>query len=172
MTPTRLRLLLVLAALAAVIGWCTVQLYGSLFGQTLPVSWTAAVTMFVLALAIFIWALLIRPRIKRKQGTRPISPFIAARTAALAMAASRTGALVAGFYLGVAVELLNRFDVPATRQRLWFSLATVVASILVVMAALWLEHICRLTEGEDDNKNPRGIPDEQSADWVHPRQLG
>lgn len=104
MTPTRPLLLVALAVLAGAIGFATVSLWETAFGRTLPVPLMASITLFLLAVAIFIWAILIRPRLLRKEGTKPISPFTAARTAALAMAASRTGALVVGFYLGTALN--------------------------------------------------------------------
>lgn len=156
-----------LAAPAGVIGFCTVELLMAIFGIGFPVPWTAAATLLILAVAIFIWALLIRPRLMRKKGTRPISPFIAARTAALAMAASRTGAIVGGFYLGVALELAVRFENGFARQRLWLALAAVVGSILMILAALWLEYICRLPDGGEDTLGPgQGAAD--GGDWVLP----
>ncbi len=168
-TPTRPRILCVLAVLATAIGWSSVQLFESLFGRPIPVPWSAAATMAVLAAALFVWAIGILPRLKKKPGTRPLSPFIAARTAALAMAASRTGALVTGFYVGIAVALAGKFDNAVFRQRLWFALAAVAASILVVLAALWLEYICRLPGALDDHDKLDVAPEpEDTSGWVHP----
>lgn len=167
--PTRLWLLAVLAVLAGAIGFAMVGIWDTAFGRTLPVPWTAAATLLILALALFFWALALRPRILRKSGTTPVSPFVAARTAALAMAASRTGALVAGFYLGAAAMFSSRMYIEAARERLWFSLAAAVAAALVVLAALWLEHICRLPgDDEEDNGNPASARRIESADWVLP----
>lgn len=167
MTTTRPTLLLILAGLAGVVGWATVDLFQSLVGRSLPVPWTAAATLALLAVALFIWALTIRPRILRAKGTRPVSPFVAARTAALAMAASRTGALVAGFYAGIAVQLLSQLDNAVAQQRFINALAAVLAGFLLVLAALWLEHICRLP-GDDEPDKQSATVDESAGDWVLP----
>ena len=139
MTPTRPRLLLVLAALAAAIGFATVLLWDSLTGRTLPVPLTAALTLVLLAVALFVWALAMRPRLLGLPNTRPVSPFVATRTAALAMAASRTGAI---------------------------ALACVSAALLVTLAAVWLEYLCRLTKNHDDE--PPAVPGDSDGDWVLP----
>ena len=168
MTPTHPLRLVVLAVLAGAIGFATVGLWESLFDRTLPVPLMASVTLFLLAIAIFIWALLIRPRLLRKPGTKPVSPFTAARTAALAMAASRTGALVGGFYLGTALCFSGKLYIPIAKERLWFSLAAVLGAIAVVLASLWLEHICRLPGNDDDDPTRPGKRDNEPTDWALP----
>jgi hypothetical protein len=79
-----------------------------------------------------------------------MEPLVAARSAALSMAASRTGAVVAGFYAGVAIALAPMWDVPYVRERILVSLAAVGGAVLVVLAALWLERVCRLPPQDDD----------------------
>lgn len=167
MTPTRPWQLVLLAVFAAAIGFASVGLWDAAFGRTLPVPVLAPVTLFFLAVALGIWAFLIRPRILRKPGTKPISPFVAARTAALAMAASRTGAIVGGFYAGVALALSLATATPAVSERLWLSAASMFASLLMVLAALWLEHVCRLRHDDDDDP-PSPTPSQRDADWVLP----
>lgn len=168
MTPTRPWLLIALAVLAAAIGLAAVGLWEALFGRTLPVPVLAPVTMLLIAVALFIWTLLIRPRILRRPGTRPISPFVAARTAALAMAASRTGSLVGGFYAGVAITLVLATATPAVTERMVLAGASAFASLLVVLAALWLEHVCRLSVDDDDDGEPTPLDIDGDADWVLP----
>jgi ABC-type thiamin/hydroxymethylpyrimidine transport system permease subunit len=171
-TPTRPLQLIVLGVLASAIGWAAVQLSQGIFAGTLPVPWTAAMTLALLALSLFCWSLIIRPRILHKKGAKPLSPFVAARSAALAMAASRTGAIVAGFYGGAVIGLSPNYAMAITRQRLWLALAAAVAAVLVVLAALWLEHICRLDDDDKDGpKQGNGVTnrnESQSSDWVLP----
>lgn len=169
MTPTRPLLLVVLAMLAAAVGFAAVGLWEAAFGRTLPVPLMASITLFLLAIAIFIWALLIRPRLVRKEGTKPISPFTAARTAALAMAASRTGALVAGFYLGTALGFSSKLYIPIAKERLWLALAAAGAAVLVVLASLWLEHICRLPGDDDEDGSASPKQEDEPTDWAMPR---
>ena len=76
-------------------------------------------------------------------------PLLAARTAALALAASRTGALIGGFYLGIALGLIGVRDTPTGSVSLAAAVASVLACAVLVGAALWLERLCRLREGDD-----------------------
>lgn len=152
MTPTRIRLLLALAVLSGSIGWALAVLVDKQSGRAVPIPWLAAVTLWFLAIALFIWTVLARPRIKRKPGHRPMAPLVAARTAALAMAGSRTGSLVAGFYAGVCIGTIPARATEAGSATLWISLVSAAGALALTAAALWLEYICRLPsdgEGKD-----------------------
>ncbi|HSN06414.1 MAG TPA: DUF3180 domain-containing protein [Candidatus Angelobacter sp.] len=154
MTPTRARLIVALVVVAAAVGWGVMTVVDAYSDSSLPVPWTAPVVMAVLAVAIALWARGTRARLAGRPGTTPMDPIVAARSAALAMAASRTGAIVGGFYLGVAVALLPSWGVAYVRERAVISLLTVGASGLVIVAALWLEHVCRLPPDTSDDENP------------------
>jgi Protein of unknown function (DUF3180) len=154
MRPTRARVLLALALLGAVVGWALTRLVDIFADRTLPVPWTAPFVMGVLAIALALWARGTNARLRRRPGTRPMDPLVAARSAALAMAASRTGALVAGFYLGVAVALLPDWDISTTRTRIVVSGVGVATGVLVVLAALWLERVCRVPPDPSEESKP------------------
>lgn len=158
-----------LAVLAAAIGFASVGLWDSVFGRTLPVPLMSSITLFLLAVAIFFWAITIRSRFLGKEGTKPVDPFTAARTAALAMAASRTGALVAGFYLGTAIAFTGKLYLPLGQERFLFALLAAAAAILVVLASVWLEYICRLPGDDDDDKPAKPNRDDEPNDWALPR---
>jgi hypothetical protein len=88
-----------------------------------------------------------------------MEPLVAARTAALAMAASRTGAIAGGVYLGIALSFATRWGQEAGRERVITAGLSVLASIAVVAVALWLERMCRLPSdgaGVDDDAAARG----------------
>jgi hypothetical protein len=70
------------------------------------------------------------------------------------MAGSRTGALVAGFYAGVALGLAGSWEVAYVREQVVLALVTVVCSLGVVGAALWLERICRVPPSATDEDRP------------------
>ena len=154
MTPTRPRLLAALVVVSAAVGWGVVRLVDAYFDRSLPVPWTAALVMLVLAIALALWARGTRARLARRPGTKPMDPIVAARTAALAMAASRTGAIVAGFYAGVTVGLLPGWSVAYVRDRVVVSAVTVLTASLVVAAALWLERVCRVPPDASDDPKP------------------
>lgn len=164
MTPTSARLLLTLAAVSAVGGWVVADLVDRFAGRGMPVPWTAPATLAILALALFFWALGMRRRLRDGQ----VDPFVATRTAALAMAASRTGAIAAGVYAGFLVWFAGQWWIEAARARGIASALAVLTAVLVVAAALWLERICRIRDGGQDDDDGNADSD-SSADWVHPR---
>jgi len=167
--PTRLVPLVILAAIGLAGGWVAVQLVERFAGRILSVPWAAAVGLVVLAVAVLIWALVSRPRLLdtshdgrsqrltpaalgSSRPTRPqrMNPLVAARTAALAMAASRTGAVIGGFYLGIALAIIPVISSPTGSATFSASLTCVVACVILVVAAVWLESMCRLRDQDDD----------------------
>ncbi len=165
MTPTSLRLLVTIGVVSAVGGWVVADLVDRLAGRGMPVPWTAPATLAILALALFFWALGMRRRLREGQ----VDPFVAARTAALAMAASRTGAIATGVYAGFLVWFVGQWWIEASRARGVASAVAVVAGVLVVVAALWLERICRIKGDGSDDDDDGSADTDSSADWVHPR---
>lgn len=169
MKPTRLVPLIVLAAIGLAVGWVAVQLVERFSGRILSVPWAAAIGLVLLAAAVLIWALVSRPRLhdashdRRSTRLAPVSvgtarparpprmnPLVAARTAALAMAASRTGAVIGGFYLGIALALIPVIGSPSGSESLSASVTCVVACLILVASAVWLESMCRLRDRDDD----------------------
>ena len=153
MGTTRIRLLVALAAIAGVLGYAVVTIVVGQSGRVIQVPWLAAATLWILGLAMAMWALLSRPRLQghkgAKSGSTRMPPLMAARTAALAMAASRVGSLVAGFYAGVALASLPHRDTPAGMTTTWASAASALGALALVAAALWLEYMCRLPLDDD-----------------------
>lgn len=158
MSPTKLRTLVILAVVAGAVGWAAVELVSGQSGRVIPVPWLAGVTMCLLALGLAFWTLLARPRLMRRPGARPMAPIIAARSAALAMAASRTGALVGGFYAGTAIGALPMRGSEAGSAAIARGLVAVIGSVVLVVVALWLERLCRLPQDDDDDSRGTGAP--------------
>jgi hypothetical protein len=147
---THPRLLIALAVIAGAVGWAVGAIVMGQAGRIIPVPWLAPLTMWVLAVALFIWTLLARPRLRRLPGARPLPPVLAARTAALAMAASRTGALIGGFYLGVLFTVIPRSDTQTGTNTLWAAAVLSAAALAVSLTGLWLERLCQLPARHDD----------------------
>ena len=154
MTPTRVRLLVGMLVVSAAVGWGVATLVDAYADRSLPVPWTAALVMFLLALALALWARGTRARLAHAPGTKPMDPLVAARSAALAMAASRTGAIVAGFYVGVAIAFAPSWELSSARERIVIALVTVVGAGLVVASALWLERVCRVPPDSSEDEKP------------------
>jgi len=53
--------------------------------------------MWILGGGFALWTYFAKPRLKREPGARPFPPLASARLAVLALAGSRTGAVIAGF---------------------------------------------------------------------------
>ncbi len=155
MMPTRIRYLVALAVLLGAVGWGFVQIVDSWMGRLLPVPWLAAAAMWLLAGATLYWTVASRPRLQGRPGTKPMPPVVAARTAALAMAASRGGALVLGFYAGVAIAVIPSVGIPSGASTFWSATLASLGALALVVAALWLEHVCRLPIGPDDRYRDR-----------------
>lgn len=151
MHPTRIRLLVAIAAASAVAGWALATLVDRIGGRYLPVPWTAPMAIWLFAALLAWWAWLVRPRLRRERGTEPLSPFVAARTAALALAASRVGAGVAGIYAGAGLMFLSALDVPAGRGGAIGSGVAALGGVALTSAGLWLEHLCRIDDDADES---------------------
>ena len=161
MKPTRWVPLVAIGAIALAVGWVLIDLVERLSGRILDVPWLAAIALWVLALGVLGWTVLSRGRLDHRPGPGPAAvgasrpserrmpPLVAARTAALALAASRTGALIGGFYLGIALGLLGVRDTPTGSASLAAAVASVAACVVLVAAALWLEQLCRLRDDDD-----------------------
>jgi len=151
MHPTSLRLLLATAVVGFAVGFLGARFWDLQTGAPPAVPWAAPCTLFALAAAFAIAAWTLRPRIQRRQGYRPLDPFVAARTAVLALAGSRAGAAVAGVYLGYAgfllVDLVNDYR----RRMVLIAAVAALAGVALAAAALWLERICRIKGGDDDD---------------------
>lgn len=150
MTPTSFRLLLVTAAIGFVVGLLGARFWDLLTGAPPTVPWAAPAVLGLLAAGFAVAAWTVRPRIERREGHRPLDPFVAARTAVLALAGSRAGAAVTGVYLGYAGFLLTDLDTSFRRQMLLIALVAAASGVAMAAAALWLERICRIKGGDDD----------------------
>ncbi len=85
------------------------------------------------------------PRPKR------LNPFYAVRLVMLAKATAIAGALFAGWQLGV---IWFQLSSPVTPGSVWQNFAALVANIVMIVIALFIERICRITEDAGDAEAP------------------
>lgn len=154
MRPTRTGLLLALGICALAVGLGLSWLSDGWTGRVISVPWLASGAIWLLAMALGAWTYLLRPRLRREPGTKPVPALAAARTAALAMAASRTGALVAGLYAGIGIGSAASLQTPAGAATFWASVVAAGGALALILVALWLESICRIPVRPDD-QTPR-----------------
>jgi hypothetical protein len=156
MQQTKVSMLIVLAILAAAVGWSFAQLWPTFFGQGMPVSTGSAIAMILVFASLLVWTLMTRARLKPGATLNRLHPIVAARTAALAMSASRVGSLVFGFYVGVLLANIAADFSSAGVDRIRISAVTAFASLLTAAVALWLERICLLKEPPNDRDSING----------------
>ena len=153
---TRVSMLAVLAILAAAVGWSVAQLWPTFFGQGMPVSIGSAIAMVLVFVTLLTWTLMTRVRLKPGATINRMHPIVAARTAALAMSASRVGSLAFGFYVGALLANIVADYSSAGADRMRISAVTAVASLLTAIVAVWLERICLLKEPPNDRDSING----------------
>lgn len=144
MKPTRLWDLLSLFILATAVSWVVVSVtYSSLP----PISKFAGASLYVVAAIELIIAFLVRSRVHERElgdGPRQMHPITAAKAAVLAKASAIVGAASAGVWLGFGLWVFPRTaDVRAASTDSPGVIIGLIAGIVLVAAALWLEHCCK-----------------------------
>lgn len=166
MTPTRPIVLVVVATISLVMGLAAADLFATATGRSIPVPLSSSITIAAMAFVLVTWTEIFRRRMSAPD--QQVDPFVAVRSAALAMAASRAGAIICGLFLGVGAWYLFDLDSVAARQRVLICALGALAAFVMALAGLWLERICRLPDDDDDD--PRANPNRDvGGDWVHPR---
>jgi Protein of unknown function (DUF3180) len=150
--PTRPLVLVAVGVGLALVLWGVLQLaYPSLP----PLPWTAVPTLLLLALGEVVTAVNTRARIQRKPNTKPVEPLVVARFVALAKASAYAATVLAGAFGGFVLYLSASLDKSTPREDFIVSAASVVAAVVLVGAALFLEHACRVPKGPDDEDDHR-----------------
>ncbi|HEX5541103.1 MAG TPA: DUF3180 domain-containing protein [Micromonospora sp.] len=145
MGPTRPSTLFVAGLGAAAVAWLLISRF---YGNFPKIPWLPVITIAGLAVLEGYAALNTRARIEGRPGREPVDPLAVAWFVVLAKASSLAGAIFAGFSAGLLGWLLLERtraavnDVPAAA-------ASLVASLALVAAALWLERACRVPELPD-----------------------
>jgi hypothetical protein len=112
----------------------------------------------LLGIALIVWGSVIRPRLRanidrrKSPGVDPLPILVAARVAAVAMAASRVGALITGLYAGITIATVaSGLTTPATQQTLLAAVLAASGAAVVAGAGLRLERWCLLPGDDDDD---------------------
>lgn len=168
MSPVRRRDLAVLAAGLAVAAWLLVRTW---YGALPPLQWWLPAPLGVLAVAEALGARALKARLTALREARsgqqptaaaaarppqpvwPVEPLLVARLAVLAQASAYVGAVSAGIWLGVLAHVgpaLGRLQ--AAGVDTVTALIGVTCAAGLVLAALWLESVCRIPPSEQDGE--------------------
>jgi hypothetical protein len=161
MKPTKLSVVLVIVFGVTVVSFLAVRLLVA-NGMAVPASPTnllvtlAAIAVILLALTIPIW----RYKASLTQytkGPRPkrVDPFYAVRVVLLAKASAITGSGFVGWHLGAMIAQLS-LPVSFTAALLQNSFG-LVASVVLTIAAIVAEQICRLPDEPKDNQTDQMV---------------
>jgi hypothetical protein len=146
----------VAAFASAALAWLTI---GTWYWNIASLPWLPAATLLALAIFEFFLAQQTKARIERKPGRLPVEPLAVARYVALAKASALAGAIFTGFTAAMIAWLLLRATGAAPNEHAADGIpATVIsllASIALVAAALWLERACRVPEQPDQKETDR-----------------
>jgi prolipoprotein diacylglyceryltransferase len=155
--PTKISNLILIFVFMTTFGWSVTRLWPTWFDVDLQVPALAPVTIYVLAIALTVWTLMVKARLNPENKLVSLDPIVGARTAALAMASSRVGSLGAGFYSGVFLVNFLQREHSIVIDRLWASGLSVIGGIVVTVIALWLERICKIKQPPANTQTP-GVP--------------
>jgi hypothetical protein len=169
-TPIRRRDLVVVAVGLAVASWLLVRAY---YGELPPLHWYLPVPLGIIAIAEALGARTLRARLDawraarsgrdraaavpaRAVPVRPVEPLVVARVAVLAQASAWVGAVFTGVWAGVLVHAVSQLGrlADAPGDTVTGSLGVVFSAGLVV-AALWLESVCRVPPDDEDGQGIR-----------------
>ncbi|MEU0118325.1 DUF3180 domain-containing protein [Streptomyces bobili] len=156
MRELRIRMLAGVFVVAGVLSWAGARLWNSV--GTLPsVPLAAPIVLAVIAVVLLATALSIRARLKAQRERRPeakgVDPLMAARAVVFGQASALVAALVSGMYGGAGAFLLESLDIPARRDQAVYAGFSVLAGLGVIAAAIFLEHVCKLPEDDDDSNS-------------------
>jgi uncharacterized membrane protein YbhN (UPF0104 family) len=154
MRPTRWPILVVLAVLAGAVGYVVTRAdYDSLpTPKVYALLWLA-----LLAIAELYLAVTTRARLAGRPGTRPVNPLVVARFVALAKASSIVGSLAAGGYAGFLIWVA-RLDSPGANRDTRTAAFGIAFGLVLAIAALGLERVCRVPKRDDDDDWPPPPP--------------
>jgi hypothetical protein len=145
MRPTSVSVLVIAALVAAAAGWLLLSFF---YNDWPAPPWLPAIALVALAIAEGFLAQNTAARVQRKPGALPVEPLAVARYVVLAKASSLAGAMYGGYSVG----LLAFFVLEPTkfaREAVPAAAGGVLASLILIAAALWLERSCRVPDQPD-----------------------
>jgi hypothetical protein len=144
--PTRWWQLALLVVVAAAVAYILTRAF---YADVPSPPEIAPLWLLLLALAEGYTASLTRGRLAGRPGTKPINALVVARLAALAKATSPVAALATGAYAGFLAKVAMT-DGPAAHDDTRTAIAGVACGLVLTLAALLLERVCRVKTPPDE----------------------
>lgn len=169
MKPTKVLTLIGWAVPAATAGYLASKLISANGGPVPLTPINLILTLVAIAIILGAFAVpMVRYRralaeqLKSPAAPRPkrLNPFYAFRLLVLAKATAVSGALFAGWHLGV---IWLQVSSPVTPDSIWQNVAALIASIAMVVVGLTVERLCRIKDDGSDQVDNAGIKSPNSS---------
>lgn len=161
-----IRLVLLAGAVATALGYLLLRIWIGHGGTMPPATWGALIVLVFMACGVFFAGLPVR-RFLRGQAKKPLNPIRAMRTVVLAQASALTGAVVTGWYLAQLLVLLPNFDIGSVRSLAWRMAALAAGGVLMVVAGLVTQAMCRVDKEQGDHDADREGDGEEQPNGSH-----
>ena len=150
MKPTRVSMLVLIAAVGAVAGWLLLR---SVYQRLPPLPWTGVPALLIVAVAEAWTGRDLKARIAGQRGLKPAAPLFVSRMVALAKASSLAAAIIAGVTAGFAIYLSGSLTASVPREDALTAVVTFAAAVVLACAALYLENSCRVPDAPDRDQH-------------------
>lgn len=147
MQPTKPWTLAAITVISAAAAWIVVWFT---FARLAPLPWTAVPALLLLAIGEFGLARNLHARLHGRPGAKPIQPMAVPRVVALAKASSAAAAAIGGLALGFLIYTLPSLGKPVPGHDAIAAAITSLAALALLLAALYLERVCRAPEPPED----------------------
>ncbi|MBV9093014.1 MAG: DUF3180 domain-containing protein [Streptosporangiaceae bacterium] len=155
MRPTRPATLIFIAVFCALASWLLLR---SLYQSLPPLPWTGVPALLVAAMVEAWVGRDIKARVSGRRGGKPTAPLFVSRMVALAKASSVAAAAIAGVAAGFDIYLSGSLGAAVPRQDAVTAAVTLAASVVLICAALYLEHCCRVPNAPDPDRTDERAP--------------
>lgn len=146
--PTHARALLALFLVGGVLGYALARVTIAVNGFAPQVQWSSVVVLLAAGAVVLVLANSTHRTLHRDRQRMDVHR--AVRFLLLGKASALVGALVAGGYLGFAVNFVDQLDVRLPQERVIRSVSAAIAAVVLVVAGLLLERACRVPKDPDE----------------------
>ena len=148
--PTRIRSLVALFFVGGLLGYAFVRISIAVSdnGVAPQIQWSSVIILLAAGAIVLVLANSTFRTVHRDR--RRMDSRRAVRFLLLAKASALVGAIVAGAYLGFALNFINELNVALPQTRVIRSVCAAIAAVVMVVAGLLLERACRVPKDPED----------------------
>ena len=160
------RLVFLVGLVATALGYLVLRVWTDQGGALPLAPWGALIVLVFMACGVVFAGLPVR-RFLRGRAKKTLNPIRAMRTVVLAQASALTGALVTGWYLAQMLVVLPDLDIASVRSLAWRLAALAAGGVLMVVAGLVVQAMCRVDKDSRGENKDADRNDEDELDSSH-----